>query len=174
MCEPISATAAVLTTGAALANHFMSNNTADDLSKYQSQVALNNQIIAQQQEQNIVNQGVSNMQQQQLKTSQAVGANRARMAASGLDINVGTPADVLSDTASLGLEDANNIRNNAINQAYAASGQVMNATAQADLAHYNTKNLENQNMLGDIQTGLNVGQSLYNPLTNSGLLTAIL
>lgn len=174
MCEPIAATTAVLTTGAAFANHFMSNNASEDLSNYQSQVALNNQIIAQQQEQNIVNQGVSNMQQQQLKTSQAVGANRARMAASGLDIDVGTPADVLSDTASLGLEDANNIRNNAINQAYSASGQVMNATAQANLAQYNSKNLENQNMLGDIQTGLDLGQTLYDPVTSTGLLTALL
>lgn len=174
MCDPMSATAAAVTAGAGIAGQFMGDQTKSDLADYQAQVARNNQIIAQQQEQNIVDQGVANMQQQQMKTSQMVGADRARLAASGLDIAVGSPADVASDTADVGLQDANAIRNNAINQAYAASGQVMNATAQAGMAQYNAKNIQNQNMMGEIQTGLNVGQNLYNPLTNSGLLTELL
>lgn len=174
MCDPISAATAAVTTGAGIAGQFLQNQTSSNLTDYQAQVALDNQIAAQQQEQNIVNQGVTNIQQQQMKTSQLIGSNRARLAASGLDIDTGSPADILSDTADIGQQDANAIRNNAVDQAYGASVQVMNDTAQARMAEYNAKNLQNQNMMGEIQTGMDLGGNLYNPLTNSGLLTALM
>ena len=168
MCDPVSATMATVSAGAGIAGQFMKNQSSSNLADYQAQVALDNQIAAQQQEQNIVNQGVTSMQQQELKNSQQIGANRARLAASGLDITVGSPADVLSDTADLGLQDAAAIRNNTVNQAYNASVQVMNDTAQARMAQYNAKNLQNQNMLSTIQTGLDLGGNVLDSFTSSG------
>jgi hypothetical protein len=159
---------ATVSAGAGIAGQLMKNQYSSNLADYQAQVALDNQIAAQQQEQNIVNQGVTSMQQQELKNSQQIGANRARLAASGLDIAVGSPADVLSDTADLGLQDAAAIRNNTVNQAYNASVQVMNDTAQARMAQYNAKNLQNQNMLSTIQTGLDLGGNVLDSFTSSG------
>ena len=166
MCDPLQSAQAVFNTGIGLAQQVMGNNTKEDLANYQTQIALNNEAIAQQQEQNTVNTGVSNVAQQNLKTAQTVGTDRARMAAAGLDMGSATPTDILSDASNLGLVEANNIRDATVNQVNQEAGQVMNDASQATMDQYQAKNLQNQNNLGLAETGLGIGDSLFNWAAN--------
>lgn len=57
-------------------------------------------------------------QTQRIKTAQMKGAQRTAFGASGVDVSVGSPVDVLSDTAAIGELDALTIRSNAETEAF--------------------------------------------------------
>lgn len=103
---------------------------------YQSKVAENNNVIAQQMAQDALNRGQAKEQEQRRKTAALISNQRTAFAANGVDINSGSAVDVQADTAGLGELDALNIRNNAQREAYGFQSQGMNYSAQSDLYKY--------------------------------------
>lgn len=99
---------------------------------YQSQVARNNQIIAQRNALLARQQGEADVEKQQLKTSALEGSQRAALAAQGGDVNSGSPLDIVGDTARAGYTDAATLRNNAAYKAYNYDLQANDAAASAN------------------------------------------
>lgn len=138
MCNP-----AMLQAGGAAFSLMGAMNQAEAQKQqyaYQAQVAANNAAIAKQQASLAIQNGQTQEQTQQLKTSAVHGAQRAAMAANGIDLGEGSATDMLATTEFLGKRDQLTIRDNAMRQAwgyqvqaqnYTDAGQAMTATGDA-------------------------------------------
>jgi hypothetical protein len=122
MCEPT--TIALIATAAA--------GTVSAVSSYQQgqvqkQVARNNATMAEYAAQDAERRGELEAQAVQRKASQLKGTQRAMMAARGLDLGVGTPAEILDQTDFFGETDVATTRYNASREAWSnrAQGQDM-------------------------------------------------
>ncbi len=100
--------------------------------QYQSQVARNNQIIAERNATLAKQQGDVQATQKQQQTAQIIGAQRAALASQGGDVDSGSPLDIQGDTARAGFTDAATIRSNAALTAYGYEVQANSAGASAD------------------------------------------
>ena len=99
---------------------------------YLSQVARNNQIIAQRNADLATQQGDVQATQKQQQTAQIIGAQRAALASQGGDVDSGSPLDIQGDTARAGFTDAATIKSNAALTAYGYEVQANSAGASAD------------------------------------------
>lgn len=98
---------------------------------YQAQVNKNNAQIAEWQAQDALARGAKAEQNQRLKTSQLAGAQRARLAASGVALDEGSALSILQDTEFMGEMDAANIRDSAQRDAWGYRTQGANYRSDA-------------------------------------------
>jgi len=128
MCEPT--TVAYL----ALAATAVSAYGSYEEGQTQKKIGRNNQIMAEYAAQANERQGDLDSQAARRKADQLKGAQRARLAANGLDMEVGTAADILDQTDFFAAQDQATIRNNAKRAAWSARAQGANFRAQGDAA----------------------------------------
>lgn len=112
MCEPatIATTLAVVST---VAKGYAAKQKGDfdyGVAKYNSR-RLENEATQ------IQNRGTEDENKQRRATAELISKQRARLAASGVDVESGTASQIQDDTALLGEVDALRIRSNAIDQA---------------------------------------------------------
>jgi hypothetical protein len=98
----------------------------------QKKVAENNAKTADINAQSALAAGERDAQAVQRRASGVEGAQRARMAANGLDISEGTPASLIDQTDFFAAQDVATARNNAKKQAYNSQSQAYGYQAQAD------------------------------------------
>lgn len=115
MGPEIIATVSLIST---VASAGMSAFSAYQSGQYQSAVARNNAMIAQQRADAARMQGLVEAQQQDYKTRAVLGQELAQQGASGIDISGRSAEDVRASTAMLGRLDALTKRNNAEREAY--------------------------------------------------------
>ena len=96
------------------------------------QVGRNNQIMAEYAAQDAQKRAGEDSIRVQQKAAQLKGSQRATMAAKGLDLGVGTQAEILDQTDFFGAVDAATTRNNGNRDAWASRYQGANARAQGD------------------------------------------
>lgn len=135
--------------------------------KYQSRVADNNAIIAQQNASWAAQAGNAQAEQKQLQTRAKVGGIVAAEAASGLDVNSGTALDVRSSASELGELDAINIRSNAARTAYGYNVQSTSDQNQSQLDNFAASS---DITSGEIKAGssaIGAFGSSYNSFANS-------
>ena len=94
--------------------------------KYQAEVAANNATIAQEQASIAIQNGQRSEQTQDLKTDQVYGAQRAAMAANGVDLGEGSANEVLTTTKFMGTRDALTIHDNTLRTAWGYQVQKQN------------------------------------------------
>lgn len=109
--------------------------------EYQAQVSKNNATLAEWQAQDAMQRGASAEQQQRLKTAQLRGSQRARLAASGVVLDEGSPLRILDDTDYMGELDARTIQDNTAKEVwghrmqganYASDSSMLKARADAE------------------------------------------
>lgn len=110
-----------------------SANAQKSAAQYNSQVAANNAIIANQNATFAGEEGEQQAAQSQAKTRAEVGAIAANQGASGIDVNSGSAVDVRSSASEVGELNAINIRANAARQAYGFQTQAASDTGQSAL-----------------------------------------
>lgn len=98
-----------------------------------AQIARNNAIIARQNASQALGAGEVRAEGQGLKNRAQLGAIRAGQAASGVDVNTGSAADVQQSAAMLGAHDMMMIRSNAARQAYGYETEALGQEQQAKL-----------------------------------------
>lgn len=105
------------------------------------QVARNNATMAEYAAQDAQRRGEEEAQAVQRKASQLSGTQRALMASRGLDLGVGTPAEILDQTNFFAEQDRNTVRSNAARDAWAyrAQGQQELAEGRAAARNANTQ-----------------------------------
>lgn len=106
-------------------------NTQKNVLGYQAAVANNNATIANYQAQQETVIGAQQEQASRIKTANLYGAQRASMAANGIDLGEGTATDVLTSTEYMGERDALTIRDNAARRAWAYKTNAQNYTSEA-------------------------------------------
>lgn len=100
----------------------------------QKKIGRNNAIMAEYAAQAAERQGENDAQAARRKADTLKGAQRARLAANGLDLEVGTAADVLDQTDFFAATDQTTIRNNTKRAAWSARAQGANFRAGGDAA----------------------------------------
>lgn len=108
--------------------------------QYQAQVAKINQRLSGQYAQQAIDDGENRVAAKQQQTSGLIGAQRATMAANGVQLDSGTPLRLQEDSAQLGAVDALTIRNNAAREAYGYQVQGLNYGQQAQLDEASASN----------------------------------
>lgn len=133
-------TMATVATGMQVAGMVTQAQAARDQSKaakkgyeYQAVVNRNNAMVAEWQAQDALQRGARTEQQQQLKTAQLKGSQRARAAANGVAIDEGSPLAILQDTDYMGDMDARTIRDNTAKEASGFRSQSANYSNDAQL-----------------------------------------
>lgn len=118
-----------LSTGASIFGGISAMNAHN----YQSAVASNNaRIMAMSKDQALI-AGQNEESRQRMKTSQLVGEQKATQGASGVDVNVGSPADVRAGTEAMGELDAQTIRYNYAREAYGYGTEAANYASEAKM-----------------------------------------
>lgn len=117
--------AQALALGATVGSGVMSAAGAYQQGQVQKQVARNNATMAEYAAQDAQRRGEEDAQAIQRKAAGLKGTQRAMMAARGLDLGVGTPAEILDQTDFFAEQDVNTTRYNARRDAwnYRARGQ---------------------------------------------------
>lgn len=162
----ISATtyAAAASTAATVGSAVVQANAQEKANAYQAQVASNNQKTAEANAEYSLQVGDTKVAAKQQQTSQMLGAERAGLAASGVDLDSGSPLRLQKDTATLGQVDADTIRSNAARDAYGYRTQGLNfgIVAQQD------RTAGNLDAFGDILTGASSVAGKWAAYKNNG------
>ncbi len=93
--------------------------------RWQQAAQKNNATLADYAAQDALERGEADVQQNQLQTAQLKGAQRAALAANGIDIGEGSAGNILTDTGYLGQRDITLIRSNAARQAWGYRTQAL-------------------------------------------------
>lgn len=97
-------------------------------------VGRNNQVMAEYAAQDALRRGDAEAASIQRRASQTAGAQRAALAAKGVDIGTGTAGEIQDQTDFFSLVDQGTVRDNAKRDAWSARTQGANARAQGDAA----------------------------------------
>ena len=133
MCDLVTATIAASTL-VGTAGTIQQGNAAQDAANYQAQVAERNREISEMQAVDAKKRGRVEETRKRRQTEQRLGAQRAAMAANGIDIDSGSSLDVLGDTAQFGELDALTIRSNTEREARGFRQQGQNFQSEANLS----------------------------------------
>lgn len=98
---------------------------------FQANLAEINARTSESQAQQTLLAGQREEQKSRIATANLKGTQRASMAANGIDLGVGSAAQILTSTDVLGEIDANTIQANAIKSAWGYRAQASNQTSQA-------------------------------------------
>lgn len=120
-----------VSTGLQMAGQAKAARAQESQYAYQAQVAKNNALIAQQNKQYATEKGEVDATAQGLKNRQEMGALAAAQAASGVDVNTGSPVSVRASAQELAQLDALTIRSNALREAYGYDVQKSNLENEA-------------------------------------------
>ena len=130
--------------------------------EYQKNQLNFNSQLADLQAQDATNRGVKEADVKRKQTKQIIASQRAALAAQGVDVNQDTALQIQEDTAGLGAEDVQTIKNNAWREAWGYKVQALDYSSQAKYAS-NTANFNSR------QTILTGGLSFARDVT-SGML----
>lgn len=139
MCEPTTILGAVslATTviGGVMSAQAQQTEAAQQASQsyYAAAVARNNQIAANYAAQDAIQRGKIDRAKAAIATRQRIGAQRAALAAAGVDVNSGSPLDLQSETARLGEHDELVALNNAQREALGFTTQANNFGGEVGL-----------------------------------------
>lgn len=102
--------------------------------RYNAQVAELNATLSERRARDAIERGKTEEQKKRQEVQRILGAQKAAMAANGVDLTFGSPLDTIVDTAVLGELDALTIRSNAYREAYDHRVDAMNKRAGAELS----------------------------------------
>lgn len=129
MCEPTTIALAVTAIAGAV-----SAKGQYDQGQVAKQVGRNNQIMAEYAAQDAQRRGEEDAQRLRQRGAQIKGAQRANMAAKGLDLSVGTSAELIDQTDFFTETDQATARSNAAREAWSNRAAGANYRAQGDAA----------------------------------------
>lgn len=115
MCDPVTLTVAA--TAVAAGGQLYSGMAQRAQGRYESRVAQQNAGIERRAAADAMERGEVEQMRHFRRVAQAAGEQRARQAASGVDVNFGSAADLLSDVRMIGYEDSATIAENTVREA---------------------------------------------------------
>lgn len=98
--------------------------------EYQQRVAETNESLSKFKAQDAIDRGNRASARNDMQTKRLIGSQRAALASQGIDVNVGSAADVQEDSRAMGALDSLTIRNNAWREAWGYRVQASNDSYQ--------------------------------------------
>ena len=132
MCEPV--TLAIAATTVAAAGTMYQGAAANAQARYEADVAQENRKHELAARDDAFRRGEIEQMRHYRQLSQRLGLQRASLAASGLDVNFGSAADLQTDTMLLGYEDSSIIAENTMREAKGYEINAANYTMQGRAA----------------------------------------
>ena len=175
-----SIVATVVSTTLGVVSSVQSANAQKAQANYQAEVAKPNAKTAQANADQKRQEGIEESRLQRMKNIQKIGAQKAALAANGIDVSEGTALDIVEDTAAMGELDALTTRYNAETRAIAYEAEANNFNNQASLDTFAGKNAYSAGMTNAFATGFGglanaagVASKWYSPnsLGNNGTST---
>lgn len=120
--------------GATIASALVSASAAYTQGQTAKAIGRNNQILAEQAAQDALKRGEEEATAVRRRGDQVMGAQRAAQAAAGLDLTVGTAAELQDQTSFFSQQDQRTARMNAAREAWSKRAQGANYSAQGDAA----------------------------------------
>lgn len=117
-----------------------------------------NREIAELQASDAIVRGKKDVASKKRETRQVIGAQRAALAAQGVEVNEDTASLIQEDTAGLGAEDVETIKNNAWREAWGYRVQALDYGSQAKFSGISSKFNSTQTLLtGGLKAAREVG-----------------
>lgn len=142
-----------------------SATAAEREADYQAGVLGINADLAEQAAADAIARGTQKQNQARAGTRQLRGAQRATLAAQGIDVNTGSAADIALDTEQIGELELATIANNAQREALGFKIEAANYRSQAALTRYAGRNtaagLRNESISTLLTTGAQLGDLAY-------------
>lgn len=135
--------------------------------KHQQQVLEQNSRLAQLQAEDSIRRGDKEAAQVRKQASKIEGAQRAALAAQGLDVDMGSALDIQMETAELGALDALTVKNNAWREAWGYKTQAIDLSTQGRMANIGSKAARQQTLLTGGLQAAQIGMTGY-ARSNSG------
>lgn len=129
MCEPT--TLLIAATAMQAAGSIVGGINAQKSANFRAAVADRNANLERQAARDALERGDIEEKRQNRRTAQQLGAQRAAMAANGIEVDFGSAADLQADTRMIGREDAQTIRENAMRETRGYDIRAWNANASA-------------------------------------------
>lgn len=129
MCEPVTilATAAALGTAMTAYGQYQQGQFSKEVGNY-------NAAVLDQKTEEAKKIGSINEARSRAQTAEVMGAQRAAMGASGLQVDSGSFGDILQDTAKYGELDAQTERSNALKQAWGYQTEAASSRMQGSMS----------------------------------------
>lgn len=152
MCEiaTLSAIAGIVGTGVSALGAVQQGKATSDAAKYQATVDRNNAILANRAAADATERGKEAEAAQRRKTTATLARQRAAIASSGVELGIGSPLDVIGDTAQFGELDAQTTRDNAERERMASEAQASNFRSSAALNDNKAKSATTAGLLGGV------------------------
>lgn len=136
--------------------------------RYQETMFSINAKFAQEKARDAIDRGRVEETSYRKRVRKLIGAQRASMAAQGIDIDSGSAAEIVRETATLGSEDALMIRNNAYREAMGYKSQANSLRQQGRMAGLAARQRSSNTLLGGGLKALQGGLSAYSTLNGVG------
>lgn len=136
-------------------------NAQRQAGKANAQIAENNATLAKQQGRDAQLLSVRQQQEAAWRTRALIGKQKTQAAASGLDMDVGTPLDIMGETAAFGQAEEDAIGLDAARKAWGYDGEALNYRNQGAQAMWMGKQQSNATILKTIGSMANMGASAY-------------
>jgi len=138
--------------------------------EFQSEIYQSNARIQALRAEDAVNRGEKSAKRAKEAASRLIGSQRAALGAQGIDIESGSALDIQEETASLGAEDALNIRNNAWREAWGFRVEEQDLKSKAKFAKITAGNKSRNTILtGGLTIAKDLGSQYYRTKTNTSL-----
>lgn len=155
------AIAAAVQVGGGLFAGYQGAKSSRSMAQYQADIYDTNSRLANMQAEDAIRRGDEEASRMLRQTRQAIGSQRAAMAASGIEIGYGTAKDIEVDTAVIGAENAQIIKNNAWREAWGYKVEGVNQSRQASLTRMGGANQAQAQILGSVLSGMDKGVDSY-------------
>lgn len=132
MCDP--GTLAIVATVTAVAGTVASTAAAYQQQRFQAKIATENQKTENARVLDALDRGQIEARDAARRQAQLAGAQRAAMAANGIDVSFGSAADLMADTAMFGREEQTTVRENTRREVMGYDTNAANFGAQAKAA----------------------------------------
>lgn len=120
-----------------------------------------NQRFAELQAEDAIRRGKKEEQAHRKQTGALIGAQRAALAAQGIEVDSGSALAIQEDTAALSEDDARTIRMNAYREAYGYKSQALSTGVEANFARIGTNARANNSIISGGMSAINTGVQGY-------------
>lgn len=150
MCEPATITMAAIAIGGSLVQADAQRKEG----KANAAIAENNARLAQAQADDANAMGTRESEQAAWRTRSLIGQQRAAIAANNLDPTLGTPSELLGESAMFGEVDQQTIRMNAARNAWGFNAQATNYQNQSTLSRWGGNAKSTATILGGLSSAV--------------------
>lgn len=148
MCDPITTTLMAVGTGVKAFGQKTQGDSEAQRLNFNAQVAEDNAKNAEYAAADAKSRGAREERKHRQKVKLLAGQQKAAYGASGVDVNVGAPADIVEETYLHGEDDAATIRYNAAMEAWGLKAKAADYRAQAGQYRAGAKSAKFSSQLG--------------------------